>query len=53
MSDSIDRYCVDQAKVDWLTQSLPHSQRDDDVYWSASGGLDEKRYVYIEGNNLI
>ena len=52
MPDSNDRYCVDQAAVDWLTQSLPHSHGDDDVYWSASGGLDEKRYVYIEGNNL-
>ncbi|MEM7365337.1 MAG: tRNA (5-methylaminomethyl-2-thiouridine)(34)-methyltransferase MnmD, partial [Pseudomonadota bacterium] len=52
MPDSNDRYCTDQAAVDWLTQSLPHAHREDDVYWSASGGLDEKRYVYIEGNNL-
>lgn len=34
------------------SDGVPHNQDYDDVYFSRGGGLDETRYVFIDGNDL-
>lgn len=38
--------------LDWTDGDVPVSQRFDDPYFSASGGLAEKNHVFLEGNAL-
>ncbi len=45
-------YCLQHATIDWPLRSVPQARREGDIYWSFTGGLDEKRHVYIEGNGL-
>ena len=39
------------AKLQWH-DGAPYSAEYDDVFFSSNGGLDETRYVFIEGNDL-
>lgn len=41
----------DSAVLDW-NDGQPRSRRFGDVYFSRSGGLDETRHVFIDGNDL-
>lgn len=40
------------AKVSWNDNGLPVSSQFDDIYFSTSSGIDESRYVFIDGNRL-
>jgi tRNA 5-methylaminomethyl-2-thiouridine biosynthesis bifunctional protein len=42
---------VEEAVIEIESQSV-YNKRFDDIYFSAQGGLDEKRYVFIAGNRL-
>ncbi|OOR88773.1 hypothetical protein B0181_07710 [Moraxella caviae] len=48
---------VSPAKIHWQTdhsgQVTPFSPTFDDVYFSHAGGLDESRYVFLQGNRLL
>jgi tRNA 5-methylaminomethyl-2-thiouridine biosynthesis bifunctional protein len=41
-----------KASLVW-TQGVPFSTQYKDVYHSSASGLDQSRYVFVEGNNLI
>ncbi|WP_432481782.1 FAD-dependent 5-carboxymethylaminomethyl-2-thiouridine(34) oxidoreductase MnmC [Moraxella sp. ZY200743] len=47
---------INNAVIEWrldhLGNTVPTSQKFDDVYFSHAGGLDESHYVFIEGNDL-
>ncbi|MDR3501660.1 MAG: bifunctional tRNA (5-methylaminomethyl-2-thiouridine)(34)-methyltransferase MnmD/FAD-dependent 5-carboxymethylaminomethyl-2-thiouridine(34) oxidoreductase MnmC [Legionella sp.] len=43
---------IETAELDWH-QDLPFSIQYDDVYHSSTSGIEQSRYVFIEGNNLI
>ena len=36
----------------WLDNLTPKSTRFDDTYYSRQSGLEETRYVFIDGNDL-
>lgn len=38
--------------IDWDENGLPVSKQFDDIYFSKLSGIDETRYVFIEGNRL-
>ena len=40
------------ATLDWRDDTIPVSTRFDDPYFSAAGGLDETRHVFLAGNGL-
>ena len=42
---------IQAAKLQWH-DGAPYSAEYDDVFFSSNGGLDETRYVFIEGNDL-
>ena len=42
---------IQSVKLEWH-EGAPYSSEYDDVFFSSQGGLDETRYVFIEGNNL-
>ena len=42
---------TNQAQVAWIN-GQPRSERFDDVYFSRENGLEESRYVFIEGNHI-
>lgn len=43
---------VKTAELDWH-QGLPFSIQYDDIYHSAASGIEQSRYVFVDGNNLI
>ena len=43
---------IDHAHIVWNEQGTPVSQFFDDVYFSNDNGLEETRYVFLEGNQL-
>lgn len=43
-------YLLDYAEVSWRDPFTPVSTRFGDIYWS--GGLEEKQFVFIEGNHV-
>lgn len=43
---------IKTAELDWY-QGLPFSVEYDDVYHSFASGIEQSRYVFIDGNNLI
>jgi tRNA 5-methylaminomethyl-2-thiouridine biosynthesis bifunctional protein len=43
---------IKTAELDWH-QDLPFSIQYDDVYHSSASGIEQSRYVFIDGNNLI
>ncbi|MEH6582521.1 MAG: bifunctional tRNA (5-methylaminomethyl-2-thiouridine)(34)-methyltransferase MnmD/FAD-dependent 5-carboxymethylaminomethyl-2-thiouridine(34) oxidoreductase MnmC [Halioglobus sp.] len=40
------------AELDWPEGQAPRSPRFSDIYYSASAGQEESRYVFLEGNNI-
>ena len=40
------------ATLDWRDDTIPVSTQFDDPYFSAAGGLDETRHVFLAGNGL-
>ena len=40
------------ATLDWRDETIPVSTQFDDPYFSAAGGLDETRHVFLAGNGL-
>ena len=42
----------EEADVEWTAAGTPRSQRYGDIYYSADDGLEESRYVFLEGNRL-
>lgn len=40
------------AELDWNEQGLPVSRAYGDVYFSADGGLEETRHIFLAGNHL-
>jgi len=54
MNQATDRQCItplENARIEW-EDGAPWSREYQDVYFSRAGGLDETRYVFIEGNDL-
>lgn len=52
-SPSRDRSVVlETARLQWQESGEPRSEQFGDLYFSASGGLSESRYVFIEHNDL-
>jgi tRNA 5-methylaminomethyl-2-thiouridine biosynthesis bifunctional protein len=43
---------ADPASLDWSPDGAPRSRRFDDVYFSAEGGLEESRAVFLAGCGL-
>ncbi|ERK11173.1 tRNA (5-methylaminomethyl-2-thiouridylate)-methyltransferase [Pantoea sp. AS-PWVM4] len=43
---------VEHAQLNWNEQGTPVSQAFDDVYFSNDNGLEETRYVFLDGNGL-
>jgi tRNA 5-methylaminomethyl-2-thiouridine biosynthesis bifunctional protein len=43
---------AEQAELSWLDNLTPISTRFDDSYYSRQNGLEETRYVFIDGNGL-
>ncbi len=43
---------IQTANLDWH-QDLPRSIQYNDIYYSGDGGIEQSRYVFIDGNNLI
>lgn len=41
-----------QAEIDWRSGDVPVSTRFDDPYFSLESGLEETRYVFLDGNRL-
>lgn len=41
------------ASIDWLNQLTPVSLEFNDIYFSSENGLEESRYVFLQGNNLL
>ena len=39
-------------RVDWRADGAPHNPRFDDIYRSASGGLEQARHVFLDGCGL-
>ncbi|MBT0724087.1 bifunctional tRNA (5-methylaminomethyl-2-thiouridine)(34)-methyltransferase MnmD/FAD-dependent 5-carboxymethylaminomethyl-2-thiouridine(34) oxidoreductase MnmC [Rosenbergiella sp. S61] len=44
---------INHAALHWNEQGTPVSQFFDDVYFSNANGLEETRYVFLEGNRLF
>lgn len=40
------------AQVTWKADNCPSSDQFDDFYYSSENGVQESRYVFLEGNNL-
>ena len=43
---------ADSASLDWSPDGAPRSRRFDDVYFSAEGGLEESRAIFLAGCDL-
>ncbi|QGY30023.1 bifunctional tRNA (5-methylaminomethyl-2-thiouridine)(34)-methyltransferase MnmD/FAD-dependent 5-carboxymethylaminomethyl-2-thiouridine(34) oxidoreductase MnmC [Pantoea cypripedii] len=43
---------VEHAQLNWNEQGTPVSQAFDDVYFSNDNGLEETRYVFLDGNRI-
>jgi len=43
---------LDCAQINWAEGASPHSPRFDDYYYSSQDGLEESRYVFLQGNRL-
>lgn len=43
---------VEHAQLNWNDQGTPVSRAFDDVYFSNDNGLEETRYVFLDGNHL-
>ncbi|MBP2198540.1 bifunctional tRNA (5-methylaminomethyl-2-thiouridine)(34)-methyltransferase MnmD/FAD-dependent 5-carboxymethylaminomethyl-2-thiouridine(34) oxidoreductase MnmC [Pantoea cypripedii] len=43
---------VEHAQLNWNEQGTPVSQTFDDVYFSNDNGLEETRYVFLDGNQI-
>ncbi|WJV52569.1 bifunctional tRNA (5-methylaminomethyl-2-thiouridine)(34)-methyltransferase MnmD/FAD-dependent 5-carboxymethylaminomethyl-2-thiouridine(34) oxidoreductase MnmC [Prodigiosinella aquatilis] len=43
---------IQHAVLSWNDQGTPVSQQFDDVYFSNQNGLDETRYVFLQGNHF-
>lgn len=43
---------ITPAKMAWLPDGTPFSERFDDIYFSRAGGEAETRHVFLSGNNL-
>lgn len=48
----MNSYLLPYANITWQTDSTPYAAEFDDIYWSTSGGLNEKRHVFLEGCQL-
>lgn len=46
----MDGYLLDHAGIDWRDELTPVSARYGDIYWS--GGIEEKRHVFVAGNRI-
>lgn len=42
----------EEADVDWTAAGTPRSRTYGDIYYSADNGLEESRYVFLEGNRI-
>ncbi|UNU73128.1 FAD-dependent 5-carboxymethylaminomethyl-2-thiouridine(34) oxidoreductase MnmC [Moraxella nasovis] len=51
MTDTLSVATI-QWRTDHLGNTVPVSTAFDDVYFSKAGGLDESRYVFLQGNDL-
>ncbi len=52
MSSTKDHWCaVPAAQLQWH-QDQPQSTQFSDIYYSSDSGLDESRYVFLQGNDL-
>ena len=45
-------YCIQTATLDFNNEGTPVSRQFDDVYFSNDNGLEETRYVFLDGNQL-
>ena len=52
MSDLDQPRPEDEPALDWREGGVPVSTRFDDPYFSLSGGLEETRHVFLQGNDL-
>ncbi|MEX2130671.1 MAG: bifunctional tRNA (5-methylaminomethyl-2-thiouridine)(34)-methyltransferase MnmD/FAD-dependent 5-carboxymethylaminomethyl-2-thiouridine(34) oxidoreductase MnmC [Pseudohongiellaceae bacterium] len=43
---------IENAKISWLKSGDPFSEQYGDIYFSADGGLEESRHVFLRGNEL-
>jgi tRNA 5-methylaminomethyl-2-thiouridine biosynthesis bifunctional protein len=43
---------IQTADLEWK-QDLPYSKQFSDIYYSSEGGIQQSRYVFIDGNDLI
>ncbi len=43
---------ITPAQLVWDEQGLPRSEKFNDLYFSAENGLEETRYVFLQGNHL-
>lgn len=50
--DNTPWWPVKPAALEWGEDGAPYSSHFDDVYYSRNNGLEESRYVFLEGNNL-
>lgn len=52
MTSSENSPATQLASVSWNDDGLPVSKQFDDIYFSTASGLEESRYVFIDGNQL-
>ncbi len=48
----VKHYCIQTATLDFNNEGTPVSRQFDDVYFSNDNGLEETRYVFLDGNQL-
>jgi tRNA 5-methylaminomethyl-2-thiouridine biosynthesis bifunctional protein len=48
----VDHTPIQPAELRWNEQGTPVSSQFDDIYFSESGGLDETRHVFLNGNHF-
>lgn len=49
---TLNRTLISHASLNWNEQGTPVSRQFDDVYFSDQDGLEETRYVFLQGNDL-
>ena len=46
-------YQLPYAQISWQGSDTPYANQFEDVYWSASGGLEEKQHVFLDGCDVL
>lgn len=49
---SVKKSAVQTARLSWNDEGTPVSEQFDDVYFSNQDGLEETRYVFLQGNQF-